>query len=151
MISNSEPDNDNSSNENEAEENQVEDEPTLDDILKNAESQTEAPDDSSKEYYVYTNLNCPLEEDFTFIVTTLWHWYKVNPHPTLKIIKDPAEITVEPPALTEEEKKAEQEKKSKEEEEEKKKKASGGEDSKKDEPAGEKKGEENKAEAAAKD
>ena len=53
--------------------------------------------DSQKEYYVYTNLNCPLEEDFTFIVTTLWHWYKVNPHPTLKIIKDPAEILVEAP------------------------------------------------------
>ena len=145
MISNSEPDH-NSPNENAAEQNKAEDEPTLDDILKNTESPNEEPADSSKEYYVYTNLNCPLEEDFTFIVTTLWHWYKVNPHPTLKIIKDPAEITVDPPALTEEEKKAEEEKKSKEGEEGKK-----AEDSKKEEPSAAKKGGEENKEAAAKE
>jgi len=31
--------------------------------------------DSGKEYYVYSSLNQPLEEDFAFVVTTLWHWY----------------------------------------------------------------------------
>ena len=54
--------------------------------------------DSGKEYYVYANLNTPLEEDFTFVVTTLWHWYQCNPHPNLKLVTDPAEITVEPPS-----------------------------------------------------
>ena len=52
---------------------------------------------SDKEHYVYTNLNCPLQEDYTFIVTTLWHWYTANPPADLKVIKDPAEITVEVP------------------------------------------------------
>ena len=31
--------------------------------------------ESGKEYYVYSSLNQPLEEDFAFVVTTLWHWF----------------------------------------------------------------------------
>lgn len=31
--------------------------------------------ESGKEYFVYSSLNQPLEEDFAFVVTTLWHWY----------------------------------------------------------------------------
>lgn len=93
-----------------------EDEPAgLDELLAEYPSEP-TPPSSEKEYYVYTNLNCPLEEDFTFIVTTLWHWYQANPPTDLKVIKDPAEITVEAPP---EEKKPEEAKKPEGEEEKK--------------------------------
>ena len=60
---------------------------------------------ADREYYVYTNLNCPNQEDFTFIVTALWHWYQAHQYPNIKLVTDPAEITVEAPP--DEEKKAE--------------------------------------------
>lgn len=54
-------------------------------------------DKDERKFYVYANLNMPREEDFTFLVTTLWHWYSKYPHASLQLVKDPAEIAQEPP------------------------------------------------------
>ena len=34
-----------------------------------------------RKFFVYANVNIPREEDFTFLVTSLWHWYEKYPHP----------------------------------------------------------------------
>ena len=42
---------------------------------------------------VYANINSN-EEDFTFLVTALWHWENKYPSFTLDLPKDPEEIVV---------------------------------------------------------
>ena len=54
--------------------------------------------EQGRKYFVYANLNIPREEDFTFLVTALWHWYDKYSHPSLQLIKDPAEIVQDPPS-----------------------------------------------------
>ena len=88
---------------------------------------------TSAEYYIYTNLNCPNQEDFTFIVTALWHWYQINPFPGLKLVNDPEEITV--PAPPDEEKKDDEKKSDAEKKDEKK--DGDGENSEASKPEGE--------------
>lgn len=43
-------------------------------------------------YQVNVNLNTPKEEDFTFLVTALWHWYEKHPPSSITLIQDPNEM-----------------------------------------------------------
>ena len=59
---------------------------------------------------VYANINST-EEDFSFLVTALYHWEKLHPTFTFDLSKDPSEIVVRPTAFkVKEEKKVEEEK-----------------------------------------
>lgn len=42
---------------------------------------------SQKLYYVYANINIPQEEDFTFLLTALWHWEQKYPVHTSKHVE----------------------------------------------------------------
>ena len=53
--------------------------------------------DEEKQYVVYANINST-EEDFSFLVTALYHWESLHPTFTLDLPKDPAEIVVKPAA-----------------------------------------------------
>jgi hypothetical protein len=49
-------------------------------------------------YYVYVNLNSPIEEDFVFLLTGLYHWEQQNPGYMAKhLVKDYDLICVDPP------------------------------------------------------
>ena len=64
--------------------------------------------EEEKQYVVYANINST-EEDYSFLVTALYHWEGLHPTFTLDLPKDPAEIVVKPAApKQEEEKKAEE-------------------------------------------
>jgi hypothetical protein len=53
--------------------------------------------DKKDKYYVYVNLNGPVEEDYTFLLTALYHWEMKYPSFTKDKITDPSLITVEAP------------------------------------------------------
>lgn len=59
------------------------------------DSSTDKKGDSERKYVVYANLNIPKEEDYTFIVTALYHWYAKYPAWEDKFVKDPSEIVVQ--------------------------------------------------------
>jgi hypothetical protein len=85
--------------------------------------------DEDKQYVVYANINSS-EEDFSFLITALYHWETMYPSFTLELPKDPEEIVVK--------KKKEEEKKEEEKKEE-------GKVEDKKEGEGEKKSDEDKA------
>ena len=53
-------------------------------------------------YYVYVNLNSPIEEDFVFLLTALYHWEQKNPNFMVNhLVKDYELICVDPPKVDE--------------------------------------------------
>ena len=50
-------------------------------------------DEEEKLYVVYANINSS-EEDFTFLITALYHWEDMYPSFTLELPKDPSEIVI---------------------------------------------------------
>ena len=74
----------------------------------NSSSTTTKKKEEEKQYVVYANINST-EEDYSFLVTALYHWESMHPTFTLDLPKDPADIVVKPAApKQEEEKKAEE-------------------------------------------
>ena len=73
----------------------------------NTSSLTSKKKEEEKQYVVYANINST-EEDYSFLVTALYHWESLHPTFTLDLPKDPADIVVKPAAPKEEEKKAEE-------------------------------------------
>ncbi len=73
----------------------------------NTSSITSKKKEEEKQYVVYANINST-EEDYSFLVTALYHWESLHPTFTLDLPKDPADIVVKPAAPKEEEKKAEE-------------------------------------------
>jgi len=53
--------------------------------------------EEEKQYVVYANINST-EEDYSFLVTALYHWESLHHTFTLDLPKDPAEIVVKPAA-----------------------------------------------------
>lgn len=70
--------------------------------ISSAEPATEGGD----QYVVYANINSS-DEDFSFLVTALYHWETMYPTFTLELPKDPAEFVVKSPEKKPEEKKEE--------------------------------------------
>lgn len=64
----------------------------------------EKKDESEKFYVVYGNVNSS-EEDYSFLLTALYHWETMYPSITVDLPKDPSEIIVK--KVKEEDKKAE--------------------------------------------
>ena len=60
--------------------------------------------DEEKQYVVYANINST-EEDYSFLVTALYHWETLHPTFTLDLPKDPNDIVVKPAAPKQEEEK----------------------------------------------
>lgn len=67
-------------------------------------SKPEQLKDEEKLYVVYGNINSN-EEDFSFLITALYHWETLYPSFTLDFPKDPAEIVVKSAPKEEEKKK----------------------------------------------
>ncbi len=68
--------------------------------ISNSQGQSEnvtKKKDEEKQYVVYANINST-EEDFSFLVTALYHWESLHPTFTLDLPKDPADIVVKPAA-----------------------------------------------------
>lgn len=75
--------------------------------ISNTQAQSEAATkkkDEEKHYVVYANINST-EEDFSFLVTALYHWESLHPTFTLDLPKDPADIVIKPAAPKQEEEK----------------------------------------------
>jgi hypothetical protein len=64
------------------------------------DKKVESEDNKENKYYVYVNLNGPVEEDYTFLLTALYHWEKKYPSFTKDRITDPSLITLEIPKQT---------------------------------------------------
>mmetsp|Transcript_23266 Transcript_23266/g.22849 ORF Transcript_23266/g.22849 Transcript_23266/m.22849 type:complete len:82 (-) Transcript_23266:524-769(-) len=66
-------------------------------------NQREKEEEKSDEtlYVVYANINSS-DEDFSFILTALYHWENMYPTFTLELPKDPEEIVVKEKAKEEE-------------------------------------------------
>ena len=80
---------------------------TLKQIGQKISNTKETPAVEEKEeklYVVYANVNCS-DEDYSFLITTLYHWETLYPTFTLELPKDPSEIVVKPAKPKEEEKK----------------------------------------------
>jgi len=54
-------------------------------------------------YYVYVNLNSPLEEDFVFLLTALYNWAKTHPDNSAELLVKDYELIcvkgIEPPTV----------------------------------------------------
>lgn len=69
-------------------------------------SSAEPAKEGSDQYVVYANINSS-DEDFSFLVTALYHWETMYPTFTLDLPKDPAELAVKSPEKKPEDKKEE--------------------------------------------
>ena len=69
-------------------------------------SSAEPAKEGGDQYVVYANINSS-DEDFSFLVTALYHWETMYPTFTLELPKDPAEFVVKSPEKKPEEKKEE--------------------------------------------
>jgi len=76
---------------------------TLKQIGMKISNQREKEEEKSDEtlYVVYANINSS-DEDFSFILTALYHWENMYPTFTLELPKDPEEIVVKEKAKEEE-------------------------------------------------
>ena len=85
---------------------------------KEEKPQEEEKEKEEKQYLVYANINSS-EEDFSFLLTALYHWETLYPTFTLLLPKDPAEIVVVAPKKKDQDKEKDKEESNKKSEDKK--------------------------------